>query len=139
MDVRGESFVRRMLVVDDEFTSRVILQKFLSAHGEVQVCTNGLEAVEAFSSALEKGEPFTLICLDVMMPVMTGIQALSKIREIEASRGIVRASGVKVLMTTGMDAHDDALDEARSLFDTTMTKPFRLHRVADALVSLGLG
>jgi two-component system, chemotaxis family, chemotaxis protein CheY len=130
--------LKKMLVVDDEFTSRVILQKFLSAHGEVQVCANGLEAVEAFSSALDRAEPFSLICMDVMMPGMSGIEALARIREIEGARGIGRDAGVKVLMTTGLAAYDEDLEKARDLFDTTMTKPFRMSTVAQILSSLGL-
>jgi two-component system, chemotaxis family, chemotaxis protein CheY len=137
MEGKGENPLKKSLVVDDEFTSRVILQKFLSGHGEVLVCKNGQEAIEAFTSALESGDPFSLVCMDVMMPGMTGIEALQKIREIEASRGIPREDGVKVLMTTGLDAFDSELTQVRDLYENTMTKPFRMNAVVSTLASLG--
>jgi two-component system, chemotaxis family, chemotaxis protein CheY len=131
--------MRKILVVDDEFTSRVILQKFLAAHGEVVVCAGGREAVEAFRAALNSGEAFSLVCMDVMMPGMSGIIALTMIRELEATRGIGGEARAKVLMTTGLDENDSDLEPIRHLFDSTMTKPFRLSTVVDTIVSLGLG
>jgi len=129
--------VKKILVVDDEFISRTILQKLTSLRGEVQACSNGLEALEAFVAAAEKGEPFSLICMDVLMPVMDGVEALRRIREHESSRGIPREAGIKVVMTTGLGEHDSELTDVRPLFDTTMTKPFRLQTVIETLASLG--
>ena len=37
-----------------------------------------MEAVDAFMLALEEGEPYDLVCLDIMMPVMDGYQALMR-------------------------------------------------------------
>lgn len=130
--------MRKILVVDDEFTSRAILQKLLSAYGEVQVCTNGQDAVESFADALDRGEPFSLIFMDVMMPGMSGIEALDRIRRMEGVRGIGRGGGVRVVMTTGLDSSDSDLQDARSLFDTVIAKPIRLSAVTGALVSLGI-
>ena len=48
---------------------------------------DGMEAVDAFMMALEDGEPYDLVCLDIMMPVMDGYQALMGIRNLE-SKGI---------------------------------------------------
>lgn len=49
---------------------------------------DGREAVTAFTEALDAGEPFDLICLDVMMPEMDGHTALASIRRIESEHGI---------------------------------------------------
>jgi two-component system chemotaxis response regulator CheY len=37
----------RTLIVEDDFTSRLLLQTFLSRYGECHVAINGKEAVEA--------------------------------------------------------------------------------------------
>lgn len=128
----------KTLVVDDEFTNRIILQKFLSHHGQVMVCENGSAALDAFRSALDAGDPFQLICLDVMMPVMDGPEALTKIRECERERGMTREMGVKVLFTTGLEGSDSSIESVRDLSDGILTKPVRLNLLMETLVKLGL-
>ena len=44
-----------MLLVEDDFASRLLLQTFLSRYGECHIAVNGREAVEAFRAALEQG------------------------------------------------------------------------------------
>ncbi len=93
----------RVLVVEDDFTSRKVLQKILSPFGEVDIAVNGLEAVEAFESALGDKRPYDLICMDIMMPEMDGQEALKKIRAVEKSQNIRPSDEVKVIMTTALD------------------------------------
>ena len=45
----------KILIVDDDFTSRLILNTFLSQFGACHIAVNGSEAVEAFGSALVEG------------------------------------------------------------------------------------
>ena len=46
----------RTLIVEDDFTSRLLLQSFLSQYGECHIAVNGKEAVEAFRAAQESGQ-----------------------------------------------------------------------------------
>ncbi len=93
----------RFLVVDDDFTSRRLLQLILSSYGECNIAVDGEEAINAARQGLEEGEPFNLICLDIMMPKANGYDALRAIREIERTRGVEEADEVKILMTTVLD------------------------------------
>ncbi len=104
----------KILLAEDDFASRKFMMRFLEKYGECDVTVDGLEAVEAFSMALESKEGYDLVCLDIMMPVLDGYQALSRIREVEMSHDIPEDKRVKIIMTT-------ALNERRNV-----TKAFEL-------------
>ena len=66
----------KTLIVEDDFTSRLLLQEILKRYGAVHIAVNGREAVDAVRAAAESDESYDLICLDIMMPEMDGYQAL---------------------------------------------------------------
>lgn len=68
-----------VLVVDDNATNRLLAKKFLQKLGVSALFANdGAEAVESYQKLLPK-----VILMDVSMPVMDGLQATDKIRQIE--------------------------------------------------------
>ena len=76
---------------------------FLSKYGECDVTVDGMEAVDAFMMALEDDAPYDLVCLDIMMPVMDGYQALMGIRNLEKERNIPKEKQAKIIMTTALN------------------------------------
>ncbi len=93
----------RVLIAEDDFASRKFMLRFLSKYGECDITVDGLEAVEAFTMALEENEGYDLVCLDIMMPGLDGYQALKKIREIEKEKLVPEDKAVKIIMTTALN------------------------------------
>ena len=97
----------KILIVEDEFVCRHVLQELLSPYGECDMAVNGKEAVDAFESALAGNRPYNLVCLDIMLPEMDGQEALKKMREIERKYQIGGLDGVKIIMTTALEDFDN--------------------------------
>jgi two-component system chemotaxis response regulator CheY len=93
----------KVLIAEDDFASRKFMLRFLSKYGECDITVDGLEAVEAFTMALDEKEGYDLICLDIMMPGLDGYQALKKIREIEKEKFVPEEKAVKIIMTTALN------------------------------------
>ena len=93
----------RILLAEDDFVTRKFMTGFLSKYGECDVTVDGMEAVDAFMMALEDDDPYDLVCLDIMMPVMDGYQALMGIRNLEKERNIPKEEQAKVIMTTALN------------------------------------
>jgi len=85
----------KVLIVEDEYTNRLLLQTFLSQYSECHVAVNGREAVDAFLSAIEEGQAYDLICMDVLMPDMDGHQAVKAIRTYEETLAVAPCAQVK--------------------------------------------
>ena len=93
----------RILIVEDEFTSRKLLTALLADYGQCDTASDGVECVETFRSALSAGQPYDLICMDIMMPNKDGHQALKEIRVIEQEMGVKPAEEAKVIMVTALN------------------------------------
>lgn len=100
----------RILIVEDDFVSRRVLQKFLSVYGECDIAVDGTEAMAAFSLAALEGRPYTLACLDIMMPKMNGQQVLKALRDFEAEAGINPVNETRVIMTTALDSPREVIE-----------------------------
>lgn len=134
----GEECSMRILLAEDDYVTRKFMTNFLSKYGECDVTVDGMEALDAFTMALEDEEPYDLVCLDVMMPVMDGYQALKGIRDLERERKTPLDEAVKVIMATALNGERDI----KMAFDLGCTvysgKPIDQDKFEEALSQLGL-
>jgi DNA-binding response OmpR family regulator len=113
------TFTPIVLVVDDDPELRVLLETCLRVEGfDVRTAQNGSDAL----SVAQQTTP-CLILLDLMMPVMDGI---------EFRRRQQRAPALRDVPVVCLSAHHNARQTAASLgFDDCLGKPFDLdHLIA---------
>ena len=79
-----------VLFVEDEDLAREKLGKFLNKlFKKVILASNGLEGFEKYQSALQTDEKIDLIISDINMPIMSGLEMLENIRELDNSLPII--------------------------------------------------
>ena len=128
----------RILIAEDDFASRKVILKFLSEYGECDVTVDGMEAIDAFMMALEDGDPYDLICLDVMMPIMDGYQALKNIRDIEREHNIPEEERVKIIMTTALNEQKNVKKAFELGCTVYCAKPIDMDKLKNTLEMIGL-
>lgn len=103
---------KSILIVEDETRIRFLLRDYFARERNFTIyeAENGLEALNIF-----KEKKIDLIILDIMMPVMDGLTALEKIREV---------STVPVILLTAKGQEEDKLQGYDYGADDYMTKPF---------------
>jgi two-component system, OmpR family, response regulator MprA len=108
----------KILVVDDERAVRDSLRRALELQGyEVDLAADGAEAL----ARLESNGQVDAVLLDILMPVMDGIEVCRQIRR--------SGNAVPVLMLTARDAVGDRVEGLDAGADDYVVKPFALEEL----------
>lgn len=126
----------KILIAEDDISSRKFLYKFMSEYGECDITIDGMEALDAYLLALDEGDAYDLICLDVMMPKVDGVRVLKTIREIENQRKITQDSRVSIIMTTALNDLDLVQSSYESGCEAYVSKPIDIKKLADVMKKL---
>ena len=101
----------RILVVDDDDTTRLVVSKLLEKAGfSVFGAKDGVEALETL-----RRDQFGLMLLDVWMPRMTGLDLLAELKAVEAAP--------RVVVMTSDDAPETVLKAVRERAFSYVHKP----------------
>ena len=104
----------RVLVVDDNATNRNVLSRRLERQGyAVQEAPNGEIALDRIAT-----EPFDLVLLDIMMPVMDGFEVLERMRRDKRMRT------VPVIVISALDEIDSVVRAIEMGAEDYLFKPF---------------
>ena len=134
----GKAAPLKVLIVEDDFTSRTLLLRLLEAHGRCEVAVDGVEALNAVREAYNSASPYDLVCLDIMMPILDGQATLKAIREFEDTRGVPLAKGVKIVMSTALSDSKSVLSAFQQGCEAYVVKPIDKQRLMSELRKLGL-
>jgi two-component system, sensor histidine kinase and response regulator len=121
----------RVLIVDDNRTNREILEEVLSQWGcRPFAVSSGPDALRALDRAADRGEPYALILLDLMMPGMDGCELARRVRAEP------RHAATRMLMLTSGGPDDPG--RFRDLgIGGWLDKPVRQSDLLDAVLELG--
>jgi len=128
----------KILVAEDDLTSRLFMSKYLDRFGECDVVTNGIEAIEKVELSITENQTYDLICLDVMMPKVSGISALSEIRKIERAKLKSDQNPSMIIMTTALNDKETVKSSYDAGCDAYAWKPINLKRFSKLLEELDL-
>ena len=117
----------RILVMDDEKNIRDVVGRMLKAIGyEVTMANNGLEAVQLYQEALEKGEKFDVVIIDLTIPGgMGGQDAIEKLLTIDPN--------VRAIVSSGYSNDPIMAEYARWGFKGVVSKPFGIAELSQIL------
>lgn len=105
--------MQKILVVEDDFDIRELLQNFLQEAGyEVATANDGIEALSLFS-----GQRYDLIILDILLPKIDGYGVCELIR---------KQSDVPIIMLTALSGEEDQIRGLDLQVDDYITKPFSM-------------
>ncbi|MEE8564520.1 MAG: response regulator [Atribacterota bacterium] len=119
----------RVLIVDDNYTNRMILREIVSLWGALpKEVEDGFSVLRELKSACKRSKPYQLILLDKNMPEMDGFELIKKIREIlEYKKTPI------VMLSSDRGAADLKKIEELSISDFIL-KPIRRSRLYNAIV-----
>ena len=121
---------KRTLLVEDDDLNAEIAEFVLSNEGlSVQRVANGREAVEAFAASA----PGTLdmVFMDVMMPVMNGLDATRAIRALDHPD----AASVPIFAMTANAFQDDERESLAAGMTAHLTKPLEIEKIREAVAT----
>lgn len=117
----------RILVMDDDPMVREVTAEILSKDGFDVVCvSNGAKALEAYAVAMNAGERFDAVVMDLTIPGgMGGKEAVKKLLEMDP--------GVMAIASSGY-SNDAIMSEYENYgFKGVIAKPFRPHELTAAV------
>lgn len=112
---------RKILAVDDEIINLEIIKEILSSSYEVDFAFNGKEALEILS---DPESDYSLVMLDLMMPVMDGFEVIRRMKADERLRRFPI-----IVMTSDKNAEVKSLRMGAADF---ITKPYDIPEVIQA-------
>jgi len=127
----------KILIVDDDISTRQLLQAILMDLGTCDLAVDGKEAVELVAKSIEKQEIYDIIFLDIMMPELNGHEALLEIRKLEDSHNIHIGNGSKVVMQTCLDDKENILSSFREGCEYYIMKPYNKQKILELIEKMG--
>ncbi len=126
--VRDFSGVRLLLVEDNEINREFATELLHSMNVEVDEAVNGAEAV-----AKVQQRDYDAVLMDIQMPVMDGLEAARRIRELAQQPGGERFAALPIIAMTALAMAQDAETSRQAGMNDHISKPVVPERLMAAL------
>ena len=127
----------KILVVDDQEISRIILKDMLESFGYIFFeAKDGVEAISMIKEADISNEPFDFILMDFNMPRLNGKDAIKQIYELY-NKNIIKNTIPSILMVSAYSKEEIGLEDI--LIDNFISKPITNSTLFDALANIKKG
>lgn len=124
----GDLTGKRILIVDDNESNRLILHHLVSGWGMVDdLAENAESALHRITKAKRRGRPYDLAILDVIMPGKDGLQLARELQSHPAG------SGIRLIVMTSMLQRGHAEQARRAGAMGYLPKPVRHDELRDCL------
>ncbi|WP_159521235.1 response regulator [Sunxiuqinia indica] len=111
-----------LLVEDNVLNQRIVTFSLKKYKHDVTIANNGLEAIDKFREG-----KYDVVLMDIMMPVMDGLEATVKIRELENEMKVDSRTPIIALTANTMD--NDREKCISYGMDDFMAKPFDIEKL----------
>jgi two-component system chemotaxis response regulator CheY len=125
----------KMLIVDNDPAGGQMLNKMLAPYGDTEISLTVKEAINAFRSAMKAGNPYDLVCIDIVPERDTG-EIVKQIRETEKEKGVHALDGVKIMITTAATDSQNNRDNFKSGCEGYLKKPVAETKLINLLKTL---
>lgn len=127
----------KILVVDDQEISRIILKDMLESFGYIFFeAKDGVEAISMIKEADISNEPFDFVLMDFNMPRLNGKDAIKQIYELH-NKNIIKNTIPSILMVSAYSKEEIGLEDI--LIDNFISKPITNSTLFDALANIKKG
>jgi DNA-binding NarL/FixJ family response regulator len=126
LDIPGNGMTKRILIVDDSALIRGQVRRILESQAEIEVCDEAVNGAEAVRKVNECHPD--LVVLDVIMPVMNGLDAARAIKKL--------SPGSRVLLFTLDESAEITREGKRAGADAILSKSHgtELNRIIHGLL-----
>lgn len=116
-----------ILLMDDEAAVRKVGAALLQQLGyRVTLAVDGADAIACYTEAMQRGQPFDLVILDVTVPgAMGGKECMERLHELDPH--------IRAIVSSGYSTDPVMADHVRHKFAGVIAKPYKLDELSDTV------
>jgi two-component system chemotaxis response regulator CheY len=130
----------KTLIIEDDSSANSIFVRYFENYGACDSATTGFDGMQKFMDALNSGDLYNLVIIDIILPDMNGYQLLETIRLEEDMRKFSNSERAKIILTTSLDDEENRklIEKLKYGYETYYVKSFALDGIEKNLKELGI-
>lgn len=126
----------KILIAEDDRISAMLVTKLLEPFGSCTLATDGKQAIDRFKEAFNDKQPYQVVFLDIMMPILDGQNVLQQIRDFEMQHELSPSEFCKVIMTSSLGDPENIFEAHVGGCDCFLLKPIDRRKLEEIMTQL---